>query len=160
MINTNISDIKEQEVSQMLTPYPSMGNHLVLDFNNVTAIDLDDYENLDRQIRDILAFTHVAILESTHKKFQPQGVTILFLLAESHFSIHTWPEHRCCAIDFYHCGNRSKLNLQIAEERLCDLLGWENCTSTLLLKRGQVASYLTNDLLDKTENPPQCSLLT
>lgn len=43
------------------------------------------------------------------------------------------------------------MNLQIAEEKICDLFGWENCTSTLLLKRGSVASYLTNDFLDKTE---------
>jgi len=72
-------------------------------------------------------------------------------LSESHFSIHTWPEHKCCAIDFYHCGDRSARNLKIAEEKLCDFFGWENCTSTLLLKRGSVSSYLTNDFLDKTD---------
>jgi len=128
-----------------------MGNHLVLDFNNVTAVDLNNFEALDKLLRGVLAYTHVSILQEAHKQFEPQGVTILYLLAESHLSIHTWPEHKCCAIDFFHCGNKSQTNLKIAEEKLCDFLGWENCTSTLLLKRGQVSSYLTNDFLDKTE---------
>jgi len=128
-----------------------MGNHLILDFNNVTSVDLNDYEELDRKLREVLSHTHVCIEASTHKKFVPQGVTILYLLSESHFSIHPWPELKCCAIDFYHCGDRSLTNLRIAEEKLCDLLGWFNCTSTALVKRGCFTSYLTNDFLDKTE---------
>jgi len=127
-----------------------MGNHLVLDFNNV-SIDLNDYELLNKALREILSHTKVGIESHTYKKFEPQGVTILYLLSESHFSIHTWPEHKCCAIDFYHCGDNSAKNLKIAEEKLCDFFGWDNCTSFLLLKRGSVSSYLTNDFLDKTE---------
>lgn len=128
-----------------------MGNHLVLDFNNVKDIDLNSYEQLDTMIREVLSHTHVSIEGACHKKFEPQGVTILYLLSESHFSIHTWPELGCCAIDFYHCGDRSLRNLKIAEEKLCDAFGWENCTCTLLLKRGSLSSYLTNDFLDKTQ---------
>lgn len=145
------SDLAKQDIHSSLIPYPSMGNHLILDFNNVTSVDLNDYEELDRKLREVLSHTHVCIEASTHKKFVPQGVTILYLLSESHFSIHTWPELKCCAIDFYHCGDRSLTNLRIAEEKLCDLLGWFNCTSTALVKRGCFTSYLTNDFLDKTE---------
>ncbi len=134
-----------------LTPYPSMGNHLILDFNNVTAIDLNNYEALNKILREVLGHTHVQIESEVHKSFEPQGVTILYLLSESHFSIHTWPELGCCAIDFYHCGTRSLTNLKIAEEKLCDLFGWEQCTSTLLTRRGSVSSYLTNDFLDRTD---------
>ena len=151
MITNSNSELAKQNIHANLIPYPSMGNHLILDFNNVTSVDLNDYEELDRKLREVLSYTHVAIENSTHKKFVPQGVTILYLLAESHFSIHTWPELKCCAIDFYHCGDRSLTNLRIAEEKLCDLFGWFNCSSTNLLKRGSVSSYLTNDFLDKTE---------
>ena len=143
-------ELKNQDVSK-LVPYPCMGNHLILDFNNVTNVDLNNYEELDIKLREILSHTHVSIESHNFKKFEPQGVTILYLLAESHFSIHTWPELKCCAIDFYHCGHRALVNLKIAEEKLCDLFGWENCTSTIFLKRGSVSSYLTNDFLDKTE---------
>lgn len=145
------SGLQNQNVHNVLIPYPNMGHHLILDFNNVTTVDLNNYEELDKVLREILSYTHVTIEAQTFKKFEPQGVTILYLLSESHFSIHTWPEMKCCAIDFYHCGEKAARNLRIAEEKLCDLLGWFNCSSTLLLKRGSVSSYLTNDFLDKTE---------
>jgi len=144
-------DLKQQNIHATMIPYPSMGNHLILDFNNITSVNLNSYEELDKKLREVLAHTLVTIESHTYKIFQPQGVTILYLLAESHFSIHTWPELRCCAIDFYHCGDRSLANLNIAEEKLCDLFGWFNCTSTNMLKRGSISSYLANDFLDKTE---------
>ena len=78
-------------------------------------------------------------------------MTILYLLSESHFSIHTWPETRSCTIDFYHCGPISNQNLAIAEEKLCEAFGWENCTTTVLLKRGSETSYLANNLIPKSE---------
>lgn len=85
------------------------------------------------------------------KKFEPQGVTLLYLLSESHVSIHTWPESNACALDFYHCGPHSLRNLRIAEEKFCNLFGWENCTSTIITRRGQTTSLLTNDFVDKTD---------
>ena len=39
------------------------------------------------------------------KKFEPQGVTVLCLLSESHISIHTWPEEGKAAVDVYTCGD-------------------------------------------------------
>jgi spermidine synthase len=129
---------------------PDMGNHLILDFTNV-RFDLNNFELLDKNLREILGKTSVTIEGAVHKIFKPQGVTILYLLSESHFSIHTWPESGSCAIDFYHCGERSTINLKIAEVELCNLFGWENCSSFLIIKRGGVSSYLTNDFIDKTE---------
>jgi S-adenosylmethionine decarboxylase len=37
-------------------------------------------------------------------RLEPQGVTVLVLLAESHFAIHTWPEHGMAAVDCFTCG--------------------------------------------------------
>jgi spermidine synthase len=127
-----------------------MGNHLILDFVN-TSVDLNNFEFLDGKIREILDKTSVTIEGTVHKIFQPQGLTILYLLSESHFSIHTWPEAGSCAIDFYHCGERSMKNLKIAEVEICNFFGWENCSSFLLVKRGGNTCYLTNDLVSKAE---------
>lgn len=129
---------------------PDMGNHLILDFVDVD-FDLNNYDLLDAKLREILGHTSVHIEGSLHKKFDPQGVTIIYLLSESHFSIHTWPEDRSCAIDFYHCGPISNQNLAIAEEKLCEAFGWENCTTAVLLSRGTETSYLANKLIPKSE---------
>ena len=154
-MDTQCQEVKQTENTMISgvptkTNIPDMGNHLILDFNNV-SFDLNDFELLDRKLREILGKTTVTIEAACHKIFQPQGITILYLLSESHFSIHTWPESGACAIDFYHCGDRSAVNLKIAEVELCNLLGWENCSSFLLVKRGDVSSYLTNSFVDKTD---------
>lgn len=150
-ISNNFYERKKSSSSAISSkPITDMGNHLILDFCN-TTVDLNNFEFLDSKIREILGKTSVTIEDAVHKKFQPQGLTILYLLSESHFSIHTWPEAGSCAIDFYHCGDRSIKNLKIAEVELCNLFGWENCTSFLMIKRGGVSCYLTNDFIDKTE---------
>jgi len=41
-------------------------------------------------------------------KFLPQGITGFILLAESHISIHTWPEMNYVAIDLFSCGQKGK----------------------------------------------------
>jgi S-adenosylmethionine decarboxylase proenzyme len=45
------------------------------------------------------------VIQTISKKFDPQGVTVVCLLAESHISIHTWPEEGRAAVDVYTCGD-------------------------------------------------------
>jgi len=45
------------------------------------------------------------VIQTISKKFDPQGVTVICLLSESHISIHTWPERGDAACDVYTCGN-------------------------------------------------------
>ncbi len=123
---------------------PKMGYHLILDFKNVTSIDLNSFEELDGFLTQSMKDCGATIEGQQHKQFIPQGVTILYLLSESHFSIHTWPETKSCAIDFYHCGEKSKKNLTRAEVVLCDKLGWENVASSMLIERGGISKALLN----------------
>lgn len=46
-------------------------------------------------------------------KFQPLGVSGVIVIAESHLSIHTWPEAGYASIDFYSCGNRIQQQIAI-----------------------------------------------
>ncbi|MCB0331685.1 MAG: adenosylmethionine decarboxylase, partial [Bdellovibrionales bacterium] len=45
------------------------------------------------------------ILSQQFHQFSPHGVTGVLLLAESHISIHTWPEHSLAAVDIFTCGD-------------------------------------------------------
>jgi S-adenosylmethionine decarboxylase len=47
------------------------------------------------------------IMESAFHRFEPQGVSGTVILAESHLSIHTWPEKGYAAMDFYTCGDHT-----------------------------------------------------
>jgi spermidine synthase len=121
-----------------------MGFHLILEFANVSALDLNNYEELDAFLSQAIKDCGATVESKQHKNFVPQGVTILYLLSESHFSIHTWPENKSCAIDFYHCGVNAKTNLTKAEIVICDKFGWENCAASMLLERGGVRQALLN----------------
>ena len=45
------------------------------------------------------------VLKTVSHKFEPQGITAICLLSESHVSAHTWPEKGESAVDFFTCGN-------------------------------------------------------
>lgn len=84
------------------------GKHLILDLYECDPDCLDDYPQLEEWLQTALLMADATILRILGEKFQPQGVTILALLAESHASIHTWPELKYCAIDLYTCGEKTK----------------------------------------------------
>ena len=48
---------------------------------------------------------HATVLGVTEHQFEPHGVSIVVVIAESHLSIHTWPEHGYAAVDVFTCGN-------------------------------------------------------
>lgn len=62
-------------------------------------------ENLSGIVRNIIMQERLTIVGYTEHKFTPQGETFVFLLAESHMSVHTWPEHNKIAVDVYTCNN-------------------------------------------------------
>ena len=75
-----------------------------------------------------LVLAKANILRIFGEKFEPQGVTLLALLSESHASIHTWPEIGYAAVDLYTCGDTTfthraaeflkvKLKAQDADEK-------------------------------------------
>ena len=67
------------------------------------------------------------------------------MLKHGHLTIHTWPEANACAIDLYSRNEDSVDKIKEIEEFLCDWLGWENCTSTILLGRGKYNRVMVND---------------
>ena len=83
----------------------STGRHLILDLYDCDKELLDDYDALAELLETALRMAGATILKMVGEKFQPQGVTLLFLLAESHASIHTWPEEGKAAVDLYTCGD-------------------------------------------------------
>lgn len=114
---------------------PNMGCHLILDFHD-SKVDLDNLDELTNNFTKIIVESGATIESVMHKRFEPQGVSILYLLSESHFSIHTWPEFGACAIDFYHCGETARIRMEKASERLKDYLGHEACTGDMIIDRG------------------------
>jgi len=79
------------------------GLHLLVEFWD--AKHLDDVEFIEATLIAGARAANATLLETKFHKFSPNGgVTGVALLAESHISIHTWPEHAYAAIDIFMCG--------------------------------------------------------
>lgn len=79
------------------------GTHLLLDLWG--AANLTDPELIDHALRDAAEAAGATILHSHFHHFGPDGgVSGVVVLAESHISIHTWPERDFAAIDIFMCG--------------------------------------------------------
>ena len=75
------------------------GKHLVCDFTNVKSFDID-FKGICHTLCKINSYT---VLGEVEHKFDPEGYTFLFLLSESHLSVHTFPERKYLSFDLYTC---------------------------------------------------------
>ncbi len=81
-------------------------SYLVELFDCPSAI-LDDESLIEDSIRDAVGHARATLLHQVSRWFEPHGVTALALLAESHISMHTWPELGYAAVDIFTCGTRA-----------------------------------------------------
>ena len=78
--------------------------HLLLELYRCNYEKLNDESFLRCAINRAAKFAKATVLNLISNKFEPQGVTAIALLAESHISIHTWPESSYSAVDIFTCG--------------------------------------------------------
>lgn len=89
------------------------GNHLLIDLFDCTG--LDDAQRIETTLRSAVDRAGATLLDFRLHGFGPgQGITAIALLAESHISIHSWPEHGYAAADLFLCGERHDLDAAIA----------------------------------------------
>jgi S-adenosylmethionine decarboxylase len=82
-----------------------MGKHYLLNLYGCPFDKLNDYKFLIDLLEDAASVSGATVVQTIFKKFEPQGVTVLCLLSESHISIHTWPEKGEAAVDIFTCGD-------------------------------------------------------
>lgn len=83
----------------------AVGVHCLLELYGCPVELLDDVEHVTRTLREAADAAGATWLGQVHHRFEPQGVTALGLLAESHMSMHTWPEIGYAAADCFTCGD-------------------------------------------------------
>ena len=78
--------------------------HLLLELYRCDYEKLNDESFLRCTLSKAAKLANATVLNLISNKFEPQGVTAIALLAESHISIHTWPESNYSAVDIFTCG--------------------------------------------------------
>ena len=94
--------------------------HFLLELYRCDYEKLNDESFLRCAISKAAKSANATVLNLISNKFEPQGVTAIALLAESHLSIHTWPESHYSAVDIFTCGNN--MNPERASKYLIEVL--------------------------------------
>ena len=87
-----------------------LGTHILADFYGCPFQKLDDLEYLRKLALTAVELSGATIVGNHFQKFEPQGVSGVVIIAESHLSFHTWPELEFISLDYYTCGERVKID--------------------------------------------------
>ena len=88
------------------------GAHVLVDAHGCDPHHLNDAAGLERLLVGELEAAGCTLLHLHIARFHPRGVTAAATLAESHLTLHTWPETGYAALDAFTCGD-------VDTERLC-----------------------------------------
>jgi len=104
------------------------GKHLIIDIKNIKNQDIiNDIDKLKKIMDSICEKYDFNVLQKIEHQFEPQGISIIYLLSESHITIHTFPEKKYIAFDLYTCREYpnndvyNEIHNYIVEEFQCDL---------------------------------------
>jgi len=111
----------------------ALGTHLLVELNECDSEVLRDLKRIEEILLTAAKKANATVVESRFHQFSPFGISGFVVIAESHLSIHTWPEHRYAAVDVFTCGESLKPHLAITHlvEKLKSLK-----SSIVELKRG------------------------
>ena len=81
----------------------ALGQHLLIELYGCDRDILDNLEHVRQALLHAAELVSASIIQVVAHKFQPHGVTVVVAIAESHLSVHTWPEYGYAAVDVFTC---------------------------------------------------------
>ena len=85
--------------------YDTKGRHVLVDMWGIDTFLLENQSYIHTLCKLAVAKARATFVDMVYKKFEPHGLTMLFLLEESHLSIHNYSEFGYSSIDCYCCGD-------------------------------------------------------
>ena len=125
----------------MADEHATRGRHILLDIWGVGFNVLNDLERIQSALLGAAAAAGATVVDTSFHRFPVQGLSGVVVLAESHISVHTFPEHDYAAFDIFTCGSR--VSPEDACDFLVDQLGAERCYKRRFL-RGDSEGILEN----------------
>jgi spermidine synthase len=86
----------------------ALGQHLILELYGCSAAALSSVSDVQDAMLKAAKAADATIIDSIFHHFKPYGVSGVVVIAESHFAIHTWPEHQYAAVDLFTCGDKTR----------------------------------------------------
>lgn len=98
----------------------ALGRQIVVEYYGCNPASLNDVAFVKKAMRDAAEASGATIVQEAFHLFNPYGVSGVVVIAESHLTIHTWPEYGYAAVDLFTCGD--DVNPDVAFEHLRDQL--------------------------------------
>ena len=111
----------------------ALGRQILVEFYDCDSDILNNKKLINRYLNEAVEKSGATIVASTFHTFSPFGVSGVVVIAESHVSIHTWPEYGYAAVDIFTCGET--IEPWVIHDYLKENLKSKN-SSTMELKRG------------------------
>jgi S-adenosylmethionine decarboxylase len=102
-LNTSATEVEAADHFCTRNGVRCAGAHLIIDLYD--AQNLNDIDHVEKTLRACVTAAGATLLHIHLHHFQPNGVSGVAVLAESHISIHTWPDKGYAALDVFMCGN-------------------------------------------------------
>lgn len=112
----------------------ALGRQLTVDYYSCNTGCLLSRELLEKAMLSAAEESGATVISSSFHDFRPQGVSGVVIIAESHFTIHAWPEHDYAAVDIFTCGD--SIDFEVAVNSLRQSLGSSRVVVSTDLTRG------------------------
>ncbi len=123
----------------------SLGIQILVEFYDCDKAVLNDPLVIEKEMVKAAELIGATVISSSSHTFSPHGVSAVVIIAESHLTMHTWPEHGYAAVDLFFC--TKAIDPWVAMEHLKDVLGAKNST-TIEFKRGSFSDISHKDKVD------------
>jgi len=121
---------------------------VLVEFYDCNTEKINDVEFIESSFLEATRASGATIISHNFHKFSPHGISGVVVIAESHVSIHSWPEYNYAAVDIFTCGDT--IDPWVIQEHLKEALESKNISS-MEMKRGMFKTEPGNKLLFKPE---------
>jgi S-adenosylmethionine decarboxylase len=88
----------------------SLGSHLLVELYGCDGKALEEEATVAAVMHEAAVRSEATIVAESFHEFKPWGVSGAVIIQESHYTIHTWPEHQYAAVDLFYCGGTVKVH--------------------------------------------------
>ncbi len=129
----------------------ALGRQLTLECYDCERTVLASPEQMKEVFLDAAGKSGATVISSHFHAFEPQGISGVVIISESHFAVHAWPEHDYAAVDIFTCGDTIDFNA--AAEAIQNGLGSARTIVSSLMYRGVVNNHGVERMMTVCEDP-------
>ena len=151
-----ISDQNNNQKPDTIDRSFALGRQLTIEYYDCDPVKLLSKSFMETALVKAAQDSNATIISSSFHNFEPQGVSGVVIIAESHFTVHAWPEHNYAAVDIFTCGD--SIDLEKAIDSIKESLNSGNVVISSDQNRGLISKHSetksVNQALKETDLHP------